>query len=53
MIITLGTGVGGGVVLGGKLLTGYTGAGDAFFAGTVIGRAYGKTMAEALSLIHI
>lgn len=26
VIITLGTGVGGGVVLGGKLLTGYTGA---------------------------
>ena len=26
MIITLGTGVGGGVVLGGKMLTGYTGA---------------------------
>ena len=27
VIITLGTGVGGGVVLGGKLLTGYTGCG--------------------------
>ena len=27
-----------------------TGAGDAFFAGTVIGRAYGKTMAEACSI---
>lgn len=26
VIITLGTGVGGGVVLGGRLLTGYTGA---------------------------
>ena len=27
-----------------------TGAGDAFFAGTVIGRAYGKTMAEACGI---
>ena len=27
-----------------------TGAGDAFFAGTVIGRAYGKTMAEACDI---
>ena len=26
VIVTLGTGVGGGVVLGGRLLTGYTGA---------------------------
>lgn len=26
MILTLGTGVGAGVVLGGRLLTGYTGA---------------------------
>lgn len=27
-----------------------TGAGDAFFAGTVIGRAYGKTMVEACGI---
>lgn len=27
-----------------------TGAGDAFFAGTVIGRTYGKTMAEACGI---
>lgn len=45
VIITLGTGVGGGVVLGGKLLTGYTGCLESLASATALIRMTKEAMA--------